>query len=59
MVKSRTVLVALQLREVKSEWEISMHRESGVINRKMFEAVEEAGSAGKTGVGDCICSGQC
>ena len=33
------------LREVKSEWEISMHRESGVINRKMFEAVEEAGSA--------------
>ncbi len=36
------------LREVKSEWEISMHRESGVINRKMFEAVEEAGSAGKT-----------
>lgn len=36
------------LREVKSEWEISMHRESGAINRKMFEAVEEAGSAGKT-----------
>ena len=36
------------LREVKSEWEISMHRESGVINKKMFEAVEEAGSAGKT-----------
>tara|TARA_Y100000817_G_scaffold28235_1_gene19868 strand:- start:743 stop:1690 length:948 start_codon:yes stop_codon:yes gene_type:complete len=36
------------LREVKSEWEISMHRESGVINRKMFEAVEEAGSVGKT-----------
>ena len=36
------------LREVKSEWEISMHRESGAINKKMFEAVEEAGSAGKT-----------
>ena len=36
------------LREVKSEWEISMHRESGAINRKMFEAVEEAGSVGKT-----------
>ena len=36
------------LREVKSEWEIEMHRESGKINEKMFEAVEEAGSVGST-----------
>ena len=36
------------LREVKSEWEIDMHRESGEINKKMFEAVEEVGSVGST-----------
>jgi Xaa-Pro dipeptidase len=36
------------LREIKSEWEIEMHRESGKINKKMFEAVGETGSVGST-----------
>jgi len=29
------------LRETKSEWEISMHKESGKINQKMFETIRE------------------
>ena len=34
------------LRETKSAWELEMHRESGRINREMFEAVREVGGEG-------------
>jgi len=37
-----------ELREIKSEWEISMIRVSGKINCSMFEAVRECGGLGKT-----------
>ena len=40
--------VLYQLRETKSDWEIKMLRESGEINKKMFEAVKEKGGLGKT-----------
>ena len=36
------------LRETKSEWEIAMIRESGEVNRSMFEAVRDFGGLGKT-----------
>ncbi len=36
------------LREVKSEWELSMIRESGEINHSMFESIRESGGTGKT-----------
>ena len=36
------------LRETKSAWEIEMHRESGRINREMFEAVREVGGEGRS-----------
>jgi len=37
-----------KLREVKSEWELSMMRESGEINHSMFESIRESGGIGKT-----------
>ena len=37
-----------KLREVKSEWELSMIRESGEINHSMFESIREYGGTGKT-----------
>jgi Xaa-Pro aminopeptidase len=37
-----------KLREVKSEWEVSMMRESGEINHSMFESIRESGGLGKT-----------
>ena len=37
-----------KLREVKSEWELSMIRESGEINHSMFESIRESGGPGKT-----------
>ncbi len=37
-----------KLREVKSEWELSMIRESGKINHSMFESIRESGGPGKT-----------
>ncbi len=40
--------ILFSLREVKSNWEIQMHRESGEINRRMFEAVNEVGREGCT-----------
>ncbi len=40
--------ILYSLREVKSEWEIQMHRESGEVNSRMFEAVSEAGKEGCT-----------
>ena len=36
------------LRETKSAWELEMHRESGRINRRMFEAVRDVGGVGRT-----------
>ena len=36
------------LRETKSAWELEMHRESGRINREMFEAVREVGGEGRS-----------
>ncbi len=36
------------LRETKSDWEISMIRESGEVNRLMFEAIRDCGGLGKT-----------
>jgi len=38
------------LREIKSDWEIDMIRESGEINRKMFEEIYNSGGLGKTEV---------
>ena len=40
--------VLYQLRETKSDWEIKMLRESGEINKKMFESIKEKGGLGKT-----------
>ena len=37
-----------ELREVKSSWEISMIRESGAINKRMFDAVFENGGLGQS-----------
>ena len=34
------------LRETKSAWELEMLRESGRINREMFDAVREVGGEG-------------
>ena len=39
------------LREIKSDWEINMHKESGKINQKMFEAIRERGGEGDTEIG--------
>ena len=39
------------LRETKSEWELEMHRESGRINRMMFEVVRDQGGLGQTEIG--------
>ena len=36
------------LRETKSAWELEMLRESGRINREMFEAVREVGGVGRS-----------
>ena len=36
------------LRETKSAWELEMLRESGRINREMFEAVREVGGEGRS-----------
>ena len=38
------------LREIKSNWEIDMIRESGEINRHMFEEIYNSGGLGKTEV---------
>ena len=40
--------ILYDLREVKSEWELSMIRESGRINHSMFEAIRDFGGLGKT-----------
>ncbi len=40
--------ILFKLREVKSDWELSMIRESGEINRLMFESIRESGGPGKT-----------
>jgi len=37
-----------RLREAKSEWELSMIRESGEINHSMFESIRDYGGTGKT-----------
>ena len=36
------------LREIKSDWELSMIKESGEVNRSMFEAIRDYGGPGKT-----------
>ena len=36
------------LREIKSDWELEMHRESGRINRMMFEVIRDQGGLGQT-----------
>ena len=36
------------LRETKSDWELEMHRESGRINRMMFEVIRDQGGLGRT-----------
>ena len=40
--------ILYELREIKSDWEIQMLKESGAVNKKMFEAVKEKGGLGKT-----------
>jgi len=40
--------IMYELREIKSDWEIKMLRESGEINKTMFEAIRESGGLGKT-----------
>ncbi len=40
--------ILYSLREVKSDWEIRMHRESGEVNKRMFDAVYEIGGVGCT-----------
>ncbi len=37
-----------KLRERKSDWELSMIRESGKVNHSMFEAIRENGGLGRT-----------
>ena len=39
------------LSEIKSDWEITMHKESGKINQKMFEAIKERCGEGDTEIG--------
>ena len=39
------------LRETKSEWEISMHKESGKINQKMIETIRERCGEGDSEIG--------
>ena len=36
------------LREIKSDWELSMIKQSGEVNRSMFEAIRDSGGLGKT-----------
>ena len=40
--------VLYRLREIKSDWELSMIKESGEVNRLMFEAIRDLGGLGKT-----------
>jgi Xaa-Pro dipeptidase len=40
--------IMYELREMKSEWEIEMLRESGRINKSMFQAIQENGGLGQT-----------
>ena len=40
--------IMYKLRETKSSWEIDMLRESGRINKDMFQAIKENGGLGKT-----------
>ena len=40
--------VLFALREIKSDWEIEMHNESGRINQLMFETIRDTGGAGKS-----------
>ena len=40
--------ILFSLREKKSQWEINMIKESGKINKKMFEEIHENGGIGKT-----------
>ncbi len=40
--------VLYSLREMKSDWEVRMHKESGDINKRMFDAVSEIGGVGCT-----------
>lgn len=40
--------ILYDLREKKSKWEIQMLRDSGNINKSMFEAIREIGGLGKT-----------
>ena len=40
--------ILYKMREVKSEWELSMIRESGEINHAMFESIRDSGGMGKT-----------
>ena len=40
--------VLFALREIKSDWEIEMHSESGRINQLMFETIRDKGGEGKT-----------
>jgi len=49
-IKDCTNLI-YNLREIKSDWEINMHKESGKINQKMFEAIRERGGEGDTEIG--------
>jgi len=49
-IKDCTNLI-YNLREIKSDWEITMHKESGKINQKMFEAIKERGGEGNTEIG--------
>ena len=49
-IKDCTNLI-YNLREIKSDWEINMHKESGKINQKMFEAIKERGGEGDTEIG--------
>ena len=46
-VKDCTNLI-YNLREIKSDWEISMHKESGEINQRMFEVIRDRGGEGDT-----------
>ena len=40
--------ILYSLRETKSEWELEMHRESGRINRMMFDVIRDQGGIGQT-----------
>jgi len=40
--------ILFSLREKKSQWEIKMMKESGDINKKMFDEIHENGGVGKT-----------